>query len=650
MDKKSLSEREAQHIPGGFALPHRSPSPSPLAEVAPEPDNRRPNGRIPFQLILVSLFCLGVCSCLLAVSWGRWGEFLIDYGREVSIPWRIYRGELLYRDISFAYGPLSPYVQALLFSVFGLHLRVVLIADACILAVILAATARLVFLASDASVAVCSVMVLFVISGLNHMMGIAIFNLLTPYSHALTYGLALSLCALVVLSRQAVKPTSGKALVIGLLTGLVVLTKPEVLIGLAAGLLAGGFLLWRDPDYPGQRLAHHLCVFSLGGVAPSAVTYCVLAVVASPGQAGLFMWRAWGPIFESRVTNLAFIQHFVFGTRELAANLGALGRSLVENVLIGAYIVSLGVLAKHFGRRFFVLGPVVAVALTGYLYFCLPRGEIQRLVVDIPRAWPTLMAGLLAWLLWRRWRGPRATPVTPGLVALCSLTALALALCVKIFINATLLHYGAMLLGPAGAVWTIILLWFLPGLRREAPNYRPTAFAGALTLLILFLWPILVQSRSYFATRTERVSTPQGSLVLDGRGVAVRALIAWLDREATPGDTLAILPEGAMLNFLSGHPNPTAYDNILLWDCLLQGEKRIEDDFRAAAPDWIVLMHRPTPEYEIGMFCQGYGQGLCRWIADNYEQAALWGDVPNRDNRFGIMVLRHRKQTLGEKE
>ncbi len=179
-------------------MPQCFQPPGSLSQASPEHGNQRPLGRVTVELLVVSLLFVAVCGCLLAAGWEKWGEVLIDYGREISIPWRIARGEMLYRDISFAYGPLSPYTQALLFALFGPSLTVVLVADAAILGLILLAAAWLVFLVTDVTVAVCAAMVLVVISGLNHMMGIAIFNLLTPYSHALTYGLALSLASLVV--------------------------------------------------------------------------------------------------------------------------------------------------------------------------------------------------------------------------------------------------------------------------------------------------------------------------------------------------------------------------------------------------------------------------------------------------------------------
>ena len=60
----------------------------------------------------------------LAVSWHRWGNPLIDTGREMNQPLRLLAGEMLYSDIRHIYGPLSPWLHAVLFHMFGPSLTV----------------------------------------------------------------------------------------------------------------------------------------------------------------------------------------------------------------------------------------------------------------------------------------------------------------------------------------------------------------------------------------------------------------------------------------------------------------------------------------------------------------------------------------------
>ncbi|MCE5211470.1 MAG: hypothetical protein LLG40_07950, partial [Deltaproteobacteria bacterium] len=59
----------------------------------------------PLILVLVGI-------CMLKLSWFKWPDLLIDYGRELYVPWQITQGGVLYRDINHLYGPLAHYFNA----------------------------------------------------------------------------------------------------------------------------------------------------------------------------------------------------------------------------------------------------------------------------------------------------------------------------------------------------------------------------------------------------------------------------------------------------------------------------------------------------------------------------------------------------------
>ena len=65
---------------------------------------------LPWVALIAVSFIFG-----LAVSWERWGNPLVDCGREMNQPLRLARGEMLYSDVRHIYGPLSPYLNALLY-------------------------------------------------------------------------------------------------------------------------------------------------------------------------------------------------------------------------------------------------------------------------------------------------------------------------------------------------------------------------------------------------------------------------------------------------------------------------------------------------------------------------------------------------------
>jgi hypothetical protein len=57
-------------------------------------------------------------------TWGTWGSLTADCGREMYVPTVLAQGKTLYRDVWYLYGPLAPYVNSVLFRMFGVHLSV----------------------------------------------------------------------------------------------------------------------------------------------------------------------------------------------------------------------------------------------------------------------------------------------------------------------------------------------------------------------------------------------------------------------------------------------------------------------------------------------------------------------------------------------
>ena len=78
---------------------------------------------------------LGLALALLALlgmaawSWGRLVEIQVDFGREVYFAWQMASGKRLYADLVYYYGPLSPYFNALLFEIFGVSLRTLMVGN-----------------------------------------------------------------------------------------------------------------------------------------------------------------------------------------------------------------------------------------------------------------------------------------------------------------------------------------------------------------------------------------------------------------------------------------------------------------------------------------------------------------------------------------
>ena len=185
----------------------------------------------------VALYALAALFVvMLAASWQRWTQPLLDHGREMNLPTRILAGEQLYSDVQFLYGPLAPYLNALLYGVFGVHLATLRVSGAlCAILILLLIywLARRLMSVWEAALTTGLVLVICAIK--------STANYISPYAYAALYGLLAALGSLVcTLQFLRWRETKWFAYA-GALAGLAIIAKPEIaLAALAAHGPVGG--------------------------------------------------------------------------------------------------------------------------------------------------------------------------------------------------------------------------------------------------------------------------------------------------------------------------------------------------------------------------------------------------------------------------
>src|SRR5262249_12655511 len=134
-------------------------------------------------------------------SWGKWPDPLIDFGRELYLPWQITHGRVLYQDLGTLYGPFSPYLNALWFALFGPSLLTLVVCNLVIFAACGAGIYHLIRIATDRITATAAGITTLLLFGFSQYSRIGNYNHVTPYSHEATHGLALSVAVLLCVHR-----------------------------------------------------------------------------------------------------------------------------------------------------------------------------------------------------------------------------------------------------------------------------------------------------------------------------------------------------------------------------------------------------------------------------------------------------------------
>ena len=610
------------------------------------PVSTDPSSWLPFwRLSALLLAQIGLWS---QKTWEKWPDVLIDFGREWSVPARMAGGELLYRDIAYFNGPLSPTVNALIFSVAEPNLASLWAANLFILAAYSIALMWLLSQVSSLNTACFAVSVFLALCGFQQYLPVGNYNWIAPYSHEMTHGLLLSVLSLIA-ADWFLRTRSWKALGLsGLLFGLVMLTKCELAIALFGGVgVIAGMACWDDwRRGQGRRSARAIGSFAVGVILPGLIAWSWTAGTLPASEALFAVLGSWTHLFNRELTNSPFYRE-VMGTANWKESLASIfGWIVIQGVVLGV--------AAWWGRS--SLSPErdrrrAVLLLLGLLIVLATLGPFLDWL-SMPRPWPVLLAALIVLtgrqLLHNRPKtedsqGPdadvqkvwRRTVLRLGLLVWAGLLLLKILLFCRIF------HYGFALAAPALTL-VICAGWdWWPAWLTTRGRSRSAARAGVLALVVAGLFSHLKVASDRLELRTISVGNGPNRILAGPRGKLVNSLLADIEQLVPANHSLLCLPEGAMVNMFSGRRNPSRYLNFVPADMQMFGESRMLDDLRAHPPDWIAFINRDTSEYGPAVFGIDYARDIRDWMIEHYEVRQQTGhDMTSTEPGYTLLERR----------
>jgi hypothetical protein len=608
----------------------------------------------------LALLGLGLLAAwLVARTWRKWPDPLMDFGYQLYTPWRLASGAVLYRDIDHPYGPLSQYAHALLFHLAGPGLLTLVIANLVVYALILAALYYNLRTGWGRLAAVGAGAVFVMVFSFSQLDGIGNYTYAAPYTHEVTHGLFACLVLAAVLPRWLERRSPGLALAAGLLTGLTVVLKPEFMA--AAGLmLATAFVLGRSN---GRRFgASEWGCLAIGAVFPLLAFTAWLARDLPLAEAWNGANRAWTFVFTSHQVEAPLQQAFL-GLDHPLANAG---RQLVATLKAAAVLGGIGGLLWAAERQsspavrwsFMAAAGGLALAAGGIadlLYDCaVPGGGGLSLwlkgltdwVYAAGRCLPGLAllgAGGIAVDLRRARRD--GAGVDRALATRAVLAALGLALLVRMALNARVYQFGFYQAAIATVVVCSILLAEPPRRLRLAPELRRMWVAACLLLLGAGAAKITLVSQSIFSLKVFPVGEGRDRFFafapsFNPTGRLVEA-VAGRMRASSPDQILLMLPEGVMVNYLSRRASPIPTANFFPIDLGHGREEKIVAALERHPPDFVGLISRDLREYAIDHFGEETGSGrlILGWVGRHYHQVWGAGGNPLDPDHYGVVLF-----------
>jgi hypothetical protein len=588
---------------------------------------------------------IGIAFIILAAwSWRKWTDPIIDMGRELYIPWQITQGKALYRDIASLYGPFSSYVNAFFFKLFGISLFTIILCNLTVLAGFNVVMYRFFRTVGDRITATAVCLVMLSIFSFSQYGPISNYNFITPYSHEAVHGLVLAVALLYSLHLFGVTRKSWIAGISGCCFGAVWLTKPEIAIASVGAVIVWSVLFFLHPARPKTPVLPAFWLFMIGGLLVPAIFFLGFARQGNMGEAFRAIGGMWVPLLRGGIADNVFFST-ISGLNKPGANLYLLFLSTIKIGLILFFVWIAGIFCQRFKRV-----PRWAPALAGILFY-LALFSISSYVKwqELARPLPLLMMMCVPFFTVIFFRKKEDWNAAAPFAAVSAWAVFSLLMLAKILLNARIYQYGFTLALPATLISVWALVYFLPSLLSPWPLRARLFKYMAVAVIAAGITYHLQWSQRFYRLKTFNLTEGKDAIVTYSAAMfplapAEKEALDVIGNLTAPGDGVVVIPEGAMINYLSRRRNPTPYLNFLPPEMSYYGESTMLGSMKATCPECIVLVRRNIKEFGETNFgaTPRYGKQMLDWINQEYVTVKLIGDEPFENDGMGIKIMKRR--------
>lgn len=537
-------------------------------------------------------------------TWGTWTDPLIDFGRELYVPWQITCGKKLYVDIAWFNGPVSQYFNATLFHIFGVNLSTLIWADIAILGTTIFALYFIICEICNIFTATISTLSVLLLFSFNQYIGIANYNWITPYSHEITHGVSLCIISLSFFLIWNKRKEVFWLGLTGFTLGLTILTKVEITFASIGLLIAILLFPKRDKLFTNTTLV----IFFLLPTIIASFFFDIDQITAM-----------YTDIFNTSVTSLLFYKR-MSGLNVPLQSIASITKQTVFYILIFAPITTLEITLKNKRRMAFLISCCYIILL--YLMF---RNEFIPFEFLKPLQLFLLILAIIFFIKKEYF--------------ILSFSLLSEILLLKVALNIHATGYSFALAVPGTVLFLSALLYWIPNwIREKGGDGRIFQF-----VILLFLSFVTVAHinlcNTWITSKTITISNRQGETLKNGdiRGLLVNETLHYLEKEAPK--SLLVIPEGIMINYLARIPNNIPYVNFMPVEKILFGEDNWINAIQKYSPDIILYFPKDTREYGQGSFTT-YASDFVNNINNDYV-LKKYITAPNSSYKVSIITRRN---------
>jgi len=558
---------------------------------------------------LFSLLC--IWGALFALTWAHWGDLTVDCGREMYVATELARGRTLYSDVWYPYTPGSPYVNSVLFRLFGFQLGVLYWAGA------LAALGSAVFLFLS-GLELVSIVAAWTSGTVLLIQSFVpgIFSFPLPYSFGAVYGCFSACLFLWLIVKACSSSGAGWMLGAGLAASSALLMKQEIGVGCFAAL-AILVIIRGIKQRSSRRLAADVATLLPGCLLTIAVIYWMISLkgVEFITQENLMSWPT-----------SYFMQRY--GAVWLSLNGFAISREAIFRGIRSVLILTvfwLGyrwILIRYGNRRWLLwVGLMAVIALLILSPYSESLARRARSLVFPPAA-PFLVVLMIPVAAWLCWRNRLAT----GFMQTFMLFSLACCISMRVLFGMQPVGYAIYYNGPVLLSYFLILNWLLCW---KVPELTSSNRGAALLPYLATLIAVSAAVLQFYKLNPDRVplATERGVIyTTPQKASAYRTALDFIEQHQKPYASFLSVPEDVSLYFLAGIHCPTRV--YALTPGVLAPGKMTADfiqEIERKKVRYLIWSNRTFEEYGVPKFGVDFDRALGQYFAKAYRPVRTIG-------------------------
>ncbi|MDP8230056.1 MAG: hypothetical protein P9L93_03020 [Candidatus Gorgyraea atricola] len=586
------------------------------------------------RLKIISLFwkkgwvsvLITACSIayLLDFTWLKWGDLIVDVGREMYVPWQLFLGKVLYRDIHYLYGPFSPYFNAFLFKLFGANVYSLVLSGVITICAVSALIYKISRIFLDIFFSTFTVLTFLLVFAFGQYVYYGNYNFVIPYSYPAIHGMMFAFAALYCFYLSMLK--DKKRYKVFYIVFLIAAFLCRIEIGL--------FL-----------------VLSIAILSLKELKYLIIPCASAAILYSLFFALSGSSLGKSSILDTAFANinasnpftSWLLAGEDILGGLMDMFKGFLYYILFSIFFAAGGFILAYTLRFKKVFNRIFCSFFIGFIFTWTGFIFFRKLFVNYAAQYKSLPLISLAVLLISMWQFIRGGYSKKKLF-LAVLCLFSLFLMSRMLFYVWAGHYGFYIVLPGLIIYHVFFLRILPERLKEEWSRKFFRF-GYMFIFILFVISHLNISRFCYANKTLKIDSEKGTLQLVNadREKRFKELIDFLKMNTSERETLVVFPEGLGINFFSGMENPLYFNMYLPLD-LARGNivDRVISEMEDKEIDYVALTQRDTTEYGYPAFGKDYATDIMQYIRENYTLYKQFGPFPFTTREYGIALFKRK--------